>query len=229
MSSPAAVVDPSKGMWWYASDPANLCTLTGLVFGNITLYLILVSQRFNLAMCTLMVSCLCDWLDGAIARELAAKKGRDPLIGKVGGHLDSLCDLVNFGVVPVVCVLTYTQFSLGALVVGACYLCNMAVRLAYFNVFGLKSAPGSLSLSLSHPCSLGLFLSCCFTSSLLFSILLCFFYPLFSSLSLPSVFGFLLFRGTGLIPSHRTFAPFSLSISLFIYFHVPFVCFRHNF
>ncbi|KAL6063943.1 CDP-diacylglycerol--serine O-phosphatidyltransferase [Balamuthia mandrillaris] len=142
MSSPAAVVDPSKGMWWYASDPANLCTLTGLVFGNITLYLILVSQRFNLAMCTLMVSCLCDWLDGAIARELAAKKGRDPLIGKVGGHLDSLCDLVNFGVVPVVCVLTYTQFSLGALVVGACYLCNMAVRLAYFNVFGLKSAPG---------------------------------------------------------------------------------------
>lgn len=128
---------PRRWMMFYMFDPANLVTLGGLVFGCISFSLI-VRKRFHLAMCSLMVSCLCDWLDGTVARALPL---RDPSIGRIGANLDSLCDLVNFGALPALTVHIYLGGRPLADLVCVMYVC-VAIRLAYYNVFGLEIKPG---------------------------------------------------------------------------------------
>lgn len=49
--------------------------------------------RFRSALVALLVACLCDGMDGRIARLLKASS-------KLGAELDSLADFVNFGVAP---------------------------------------------------------------------------------------------------------------------------------
>ena len=49
--------------------------------------------RFEEALCALFVACVCDGIDGRIARLLKASS-------KLGAELDSLADFVNFGVAP---------------------------------------------------------------------------------------------------------------------------------
>ena len=49
--------------------------------------------RFMPALCALLVACICDGVDGRIARLLNASS-------KLGAELDSLADFVNFGVAP---------------------------------------------------------------------------------------------------------------------------------
>lgn len=49
--------------------------------------------RFMPALCALLIACVCDGVDGRIARLLNASS-------KLGAELDSLADFVNFGVAP---------------------------------------------------------------------------------------------------------------------------------
>lgn len=49
--------------------------------------------RYMPALCALLVACVCDGLDGRLARLLKASS-------KLGAELDSLADFVNFGVAP---------------------------------------------------------------------------------------------------------------------------------
>jgi CDP-diacylglycerol---serine O-phosphatidyltransferase len=49
--------------------------------------------RFLEALCALLVACICDGIDGRVARLLNASS-------KLGAELDSLADFVNFGVAP---------------------------------------------------------------------------------------------------------------------------------
>ncbi len=49
--------------------------------------------RFSQAMLAMLVACVCDGMDGRIARMLNASS-------KLGAELDSLADFVNFGVAP---------------------------------------------------------------------------------------------------------------------------------
>ncbi len=49
--------------------------------------------RFSQAMLALLIACVCDGMDGRIARMLNASS-------KLGAELDSLADFVNFGVAP---------------------------------------------------------------------------------------------------------------------------------
>ena len=75
-----------------------------------------------------------DWSDGVIARRM---KGRTNEQGAFGGQLDSLIDIVSFGICPAVILLSYGNFSPwyipGAFVIVA----TGVLRLSYFNVFGL--------------------------------------------------------------------------------------------
>ena len=84
-----------------------------------------------------------DWSDGRIARRL---NGRTAEQRAVGAQLDSLIDIVSFSVVPALLLLSLGRFSVwfvpGAFVV----LATGAIRLSYFNVFGLlgkATYPGS--------------------------------------------------------------------------------------
>lgn len=89
------------------------------------------SPKPALAIICLMVSGLCDMFDGKIAR---TKKNRTEEEKKFGIQIDSLCDVICFGVLPSVIgysVGLNTWIDLPVLVLFP--LCAV-IRLAYFNV-----------------------------------------------------------------------------------------------
>lgn len=87
--------------------------------------------RFTAAVLCLLVSGICDAFDGMVAR---TKKNRTDDEKSFGIQLDSLCDVVSFGVFPA--FLCYHMGVDG--VIGGCLMflyCMCAViRLAFFNV-----------------------------------------------------------------------------------------------
>ena len=102
---------------------------------------------FPAAMIGLVWSVLFDWSDGIIARRM---EGRTKEQGEFGGQLDSLIDIVSFGVCPAVILLSYGNFSPwyipGAFVIVA----TGVIRLSYFNVFGLVDESTYWGLSLDN-------------------------------------------------------------------------------
>lgn len=89
----------------------------------------------------LMLSGLCDAFDGRVAR---MKKDRTKMMKNFGIQIDSLADVVAFGVAPVFIGLAFHNRAgeLGAfrlpfavvVVISALYILAAVIRLAYFNV-----------------------------------------------------------------------------------------------
>ena len=75
-----------------------------------------------------------DFSDGMIARRL---KGRTDEDRAFGGQLDSLIDIISFGVGPAVLLLSYGKFSPWFLPGAFVIVAVSAIRLSYFNVFGM--------------------------------------------------------------------------------------------
>ena len=89
------------------------------------------SGNIKAAVICLMVSGVCDMFDGKIAR---TKKDRTEAEKSFGIQIDSLCDVVCFGLFPAV-----LSFALGAdrpwqLACAAFFAVCGVIRLAYFNV-----------------------------------------------------------------------------------------------
>ena len=106
----------------------NVITILGLLCG---LYAILLSfnGQFVWAAYALILSALFDGLDGKVARLV---KGAS----EFGVQLDSLCDLVSFGVAPAMLVYSWVLAPYGRIGLMAVFLfvaCG-ALRLARFNV-----------------------------------------------------------------------------------------------
>lgn len=90
-----------------------------------------IHGRFKIAICCLALSGLCDMLDGKIAR---TKKNRTEDERNFGIQLDSLCDVVCFGVFPaMIAYLLGMRGMLGLFIVFIYCICAV-IRLAYFNV-----------------------------------------------------------------------------------------------
>jgi len=117
----------------YAKDLPNICSLAGLLCATLSIYFAFLGN-FPAAIIGLIWAVFFDWSDGIIARRM---KGRTKEQGEYGGHLDSLIDIVSFGVCPAVILLSYGDFNPwyipGAFVIVA----TSVIRLSYFNVFGL--------------------------------------------------------------------------------------------
>jgi CDP-diacylglycerol---serine O-phosphatidyltransferase len=112
---------------------ANTVTLINLIFGSLSLIATL-NDNYDLAAMYILASVVMDGLDGRIARRLG-------VISDMGKELDSLCDLVSFGVAPA--LLLYSQVlhtfpSLLGLVAAVLYINCGAFRLARFNVLNIK-------------------------------------------------------------------------------------------
>ncbi len=128
----------------YAKDLPNICSLAGLLSAILGIYFAFLGN-FPAAMIGMLWAVFFDWSDGIIARRM---KGRTTEQGKFGGQLDSLIDIVSFGICPAVILLSYGNFSPwyipGAFVIVAIGV----IRLSYFNVFGLvdKSTYWGLAL-----------------------------------------------------------------------------------
>lgn len=91
--------------------------------------------NFRMAIFCLALSGLCDMFDGKIAR---AKKNRTEDEKNFGIQIDSLCDVVCFGVFPAMicyCLGVNTPAGVAALIF---YSIASVIRLAYFNVTEAK-------------------------------------------------------------------------------------------
>jgi len=117
----------------FANDLANLCSLAGLLSAVLAIYFA-IAGNFPAAMIGLVWAVFFDWSDGNIARRM---KDRTDEQRKFGGQMDSLIDIVSFGICPAVVLLSYGDFSPwfipGAFLIAAAGV----LRLSYFNVFGL--------------------------------------------------------------------------------------------
>lgn len=111
-------------------DYTVLLTYLGFASGMVGIYLSILGDPFKAIIC-LMFSGLCDMFDGKVAR---TKKKRTVEERQFGVQLDSLSDLVCFGVLPAM-----IGYSLG---IKETYLIPLLIfyplaaliRLAYFNV-----------------------------------------------------------------------------------------------
>ena len=94
-----------------------------------------IAREFRTAIVCLALSGLCDMFDGKIAR---SKKNRTDDEKLFGMQLDSLCDVICFGVYPaMICWLLGVRGTIGWLLI--CFYCICSViRLAYFNVLETK-------------------------------------------------------------------------------------------
>lgn len=79
----------------------------------------------------LMMCGVCDTFDGMVAR---SKKNRTEEEKKFGIQIDSLCDLISFGVFPAILGYNLGLSSVGWLAIEILYVLAAVIRLAYFNV-----------------------------------------------------------------------------------------------
>lgn len=123
----------SHNMVRQLADPANAITATGIVLSVIGIR-IAMGGHPEWAVAIVLWALLADHLDGVVA---VRTPGRAPETGKVGKNLDSLADLISAGIFPAVVALEINDNSWPALLCAGALVLASALRLAYFNVFGL--------------------------------------------------------------------------------------------
>ncbi len=95
--------------------------------------------HFRIAIVCLAISGLCDTFDGKIAR---TKKDRTQEEKLYGIQLDSLCDVVCFGIFPaMICYLMGLNGILSMLAIGYYCICGV-IRLGFFNVLETNRQTG---------------------------------------------------------------------------------------
>ncbi len=98
------------------------------------------SGHFNAAVICLGICGVCDSFDGRIAR---SKKNRTEDEKAFGVQIDSLCDLVCFGVFPAVfCYCLGLKSILGIAIISFFCICAV-IRLGYYNVLDEKKKTGT--------------------------------------------------------------------------------------
>lgn len=111
----------------YLSWLPNAITLTNLLCGSISIVMLLNEQYEN-TIILVFIALLADFLDGLTARSLNAQS----IIGK---DLDSLADLVTFGLLPTVILYHLAEQQEHSMWNYLCFLVVLfsAIRLAKFN------------------------------------------------------------------------------------------------
>lgn len=84
----------------------------------------------KIAFLCLVLSGFCDMFDGKIARRIK----RTPQEKEFGIQIDSLCDLICFGVYPAFIVITMSHRHWISMVAGGLFVLGGVIRLGYFNV-----------------------------------------------------------------------------------------------
>lgn len=141
----------------------NLFTITSLCAGFYAIVTCLGRPDdgdFYRAALAIVVAMFCDAVDGRVARLTRTQSS-------FGTQIDSLCDVVSFGVAPAVLVFRWTLFEwkpvLGLVAVLA-YVSAGAIRLARFNVIAEREhekecGPGKYILGMPIPTAAGVLVS----------------------------------------------------------------------
>jgi len=102
---PQRFSEPS--MLFFVKDPPNIVSLAGLLCALFGIYFAILG-KFSFAIIVVLWAIVCDYADGIIARKT---KGRTNNQRAIGSQLDSLIDIVSFGVFPAVFLLSYGKFN----------------------------------------------------------------------------------------------------------------------
>lgn len=111
-------------------DYTVLLTYMGMISGVSGIALVM-HEKYSSAIFCLMIAGICDMFDGAVA---ATKKGRSDREKKFGIQIDSLSDLICFGVLPGLFLYQFSGRNYLSMIVTIEYILCALIRLAYFNV-----------------------------------------------------------------------------------------------
>ena len=130
----------------YLKDVPSLLSFLGLACSVLAIYFSIL-EIYYAAMIGMIWAVAFDWADGLVARRI---KGRTSKQGFFGGQLDSLIDIVNYGVSPAILLLSYGKFEplflFGAFII----ISASALRLSYFNTYGLSGGSKYTGLALDN-------------------------------------------------------------------------------
>ena len=119
-------------------DYTVILTYMGVVFSLLGM-ISSSKQKFIAALLYMGAALVCDTFDGRVAR---AKKNRTDLEKEFGVQIDSLCDVISFGVGPCVFFYFLGLRTLLDLAVMSFYCLCSVIRLAYFNVLAQHKQEG---------------------------------------------------------------------------------------
>lgn len=134
------------GILTFAKDLPNICSLLGLLSAVFAIYFA-IKGNFSAAIIGILWAVLFDWYDGIIARKL---KGRTKEQGIFGSQLDSMIDIVSFGVFPAILLLSYGNYNIWFIPGAFVIIATSALRLSYFNIYGLIDSKTYKGLSLDN-------------------------------------------------------------------------------
>lgn len=110
-------------------DYTVVLTYCGMLFAFFGIMRV-ISRDYWTAVFCLMLAGLCDMFDGAVA----ATKTRTKQERRFGIQIDSLSDLISFGVLPGIFVYRISDKSVLTGVLASFFALSALIRLAYFNV-----------------------------------------------------------------------------------------------
>lgn len=140
----------------------NLFTLSSVLCGYNAILILSdqpTSDDFYRAALLIVFALFFDGIDGRVARLTKTQSA-------IGVQLDSLADVISFGVAPAILVYHWSLFELGTagMFIGFLYVAAGAVRLARFNVTstgddGQPERPGKYTQGLPIPAAAGILIS----------------------------------------------------------------------
>lgn len=110
-------------------DYTVVLTYVGMMFSFYGIMMSIEGKFFEALFCLLLAG-LCDMLDGTVA----STKERSVQEKRFGVQIDSLCDLISFGMMPALFVYLITDCNPLVGILSALYTLAGLIRLAYFNV-----------------------------------------------------------------------------------------------
>jgi archaetidylserine synthase len=146
MTNPEPQQSHQPSVLSFVRDLPNICSLAGLLCTILGIYYAILGN-FPLAIIGALWAVVFDWADGIIARQMTGRTGHQRTFG---AQLDSLIDIVSFGVFPAVFLLSYGEFSPWFLPGAFLIVASCAIRLSYFNIFGLIDGKTYKGLALDN-------------------------------------------------------------------------------
>ena len=173
------------GMLTFAKDLPNVCSLLGLLSAVFAIYFAIIGI-FPASIIGVLWAVLFDWYDGIIARKM---KGRTEVQSAYGAQLDSLIDIVSFGVLPAIILLSYGNYNVWFIPGAFVIIGTSAIRLSYFNVYGLIDSKTYKGLALDNNVLIMafMFMFASFFKHSTFSIIIYILLMILSALNLSSI------------------------------------------
>lgn len=133
-------------MFRFILDLPNMCTLLGLLSALLGIYAAIKGPIYIAAVFGAW-SVVFDWLDGLVASKM---KNRTEAHRAFGAQLDSLIDMVSFGVLPAIILLSYSNYNPWFIPGAFTIIAACAIRLSYFNIYGLTNGKTYTGLAVDY-------------------------------------------------------------------------------